>query len=780
MRLCISSDLMLWICLTVGIVINYSGQLVLATATANAGYVDNGDTKVCIGTKSRLSVPSNKTHHYRNLRDRYTNCTYVDGNLELTWLHDPNLDLSFLANIREITGYILISHVDVTKVVFPKLQIIRGRTLFSLNENDGKYALFAAYSKMHTLEMPELREILAGWVGFINNYNLCHTRTIVWREILSDPNNSYNYTYNFTASERTCPNCDDSCQQDACWGEGPQNCQKFSKITCAPQCSQGRCFGPGPRDCCHLFCAGGCTGPTQKDCIACKNFFDDGVCKEECPPMRKYNPSKYALEANPEGKYAYGATCVRECPGHLLKDNGACVRSCPSDKMAKDGECVACNGPCPKTCPGVNVLHSGNIDSFKNCTVIEGNIRVLDQTFSGFQDISDSYRLGARYLPMHPDRLNVFSTVKEITGYLNIEGVHEHFTNLSYFRNLEVIHGRSLIESYFAALSIVKSSVSSLELHSLKRINSGNIVIQHNKNLCFVTNILWSNVQHSNEQKQFINENLNASECQKLGLVCSDQCNSDGCWGSGPDQCLNCKSFNYSGTCYADCRNQGYLKPLMNKAVCRKCHPRCELCTNYGFHEQMCSKCVGYKKAEQCEDECPGDHYADEEKRECFKCHAECKGCTGPGADDCLACVNFKLFNESEVYDNSTLFNCTSKCPREQPHINYQSMHIGPHCVSTPPRNSKLSANVNINMIIIIVVPVSVDNPEYLLNALSGADAPIPTQTIGIPVAGVPSTLEVKVPGSESTSSDHEYYNDTQRELQPLQLLRSRNTETRV
>lgn len=75
---------------------------------------------VCIGTKSRMSVPSNREHHYRNLRDRYTNCTYVDGNLELTWLQDPNLDLSFLANIREVTGYILISHVDVTKVVFPK------------------------------------------------------------------------------------------------------------------------------------------------------------------------------------------------------------------------------------------------------------------------------------------------------------------------------------------------------------------------------------------------------------------------------------------------------------------------------------------------------------------------------------------------------------------------------------------------------------------------------------------------------------------------------------
>lgn len=44
----------------------------------------------------------------------------MDGNLELTWLPNENLDLSFLDNIREVTGYILISHVDVKKVVFPK------------------------------------------------------------------------------------------------------------------------------------------------------------------------------------------------------------------------------------------------------------------------------------------------------------------------------------------------------------------------------------------------------------------------------------------------------------------------------------------------------------------------------------------------------------------------------------------------------------------------------------------------------------------------------------
>ena len=51
-----------------------------------------------------MSVPGNRTTHYQNLRDRYTNCTYVDGNLELTWLQDDSLDLSFLKYIREVSS----------------------------------------------------------------------------------------------------------------------------------------------------------------------------------------------------------------------------------------------------------------------------------------------------------------------------------------------------------------------------------------------------------------------------------------------------------------------------------------------------------------------------------------------------------------------------------------------------------------------------------------------------------------------------------------------------
>jgi len=89
--------------------------------------------------------------------DRYTNCTYVDGNLELTWLQDEHLDLSFLQHIREVTGYVLITHVDVSKIVLPRLQIIRGRTQFKLTVKEEEFSLLVMLSKMNNLELPALR-----------------------------------------------------------------------------------------------------------------------------------------------------------------------------------------------------------------------------------------------------------------------------------------------------------------------------------------------------------------------------------------------------------------------------------------------------------------------------------------------------------------------------------------------------------------------------------------------------------------------------------------------
>ncbi len=70
------------------------------------------------------------------------------------------MDLSFLQHIREVTGYVLISHVDVQRIVLGSLQVIRGRTLFRLNVHDDEFALMVTLSRMNNLELPALRGIL--------------------------------------------------------------------------------------------------------------------------------------------------------------------------------------------------------------------------------------------------------------------------------------------------------------------------------------------------------------------------------------------------------------------------------------------------------------------------------------------------------------------------------------------------------------------------------------------------------------------------------------------
>jgi len=35
--------------------------------------------------------------------------------------------------------------------------------------------------------------------------------------------------------------------------------------------------------CCHAYCTGGCTGPTNRDCIACRYYNNNGACVARCP-----------------------------------------------------------------------------------------------------------------------------------------------------------------------------------------------------------------------------------------------------------------------------------------------------------------------------------------------------------------------------------------------------------------------------------------------------------------------------------------------------------------
>ena len=222
-------------------------------------------------------------------------------------------------------------------------------------------------------------------------------------------------------------------------------------------------------------------------------------------------------------------------------------------KKSVNGECVLCDGPCPKTCQGVDIVHAGNIESFKNCTVIEGSIAIVDHSFAGFQQIYRNFTFGPRYPRMHPDRLEVFSTLREITGFFTVEASHPDFKNLSYFRNLETIGGNQLT-TYFSALFIYKTSLHSLNLHSLKTVSTGSVTALGNRELCFEESVNWTKIMKSQNKHGFLSEdNRPWEQCKESGLLCSAQCSEEGCWGIGPKECLSCAHFQLDETCVESC-----------------------------------------------------------------------------------------------------------------------------------------------------------------------------------------------------------------------------------
>lgn len=82
------------------------------------------------------------------------------------------MNLSFLQHIREVTGYVLISHVNISRLVLPNLQIIRGRTVFKLTVRDEEFSLLVTHSYMDSLELPALRGEYFNHKGLVNSLNI--------------------------------------------------------------------------------------------------------------------------------------------------------------------------------------------------------------------------------------------------------------------------------------------------------------------------------------------------------------------------------------------------------------------------------------------------------------------------------------------------------------------------------------------------------------------------------------------------------------------------------
>ncbi|XP_032906398.1 epidermal growth factor receptor isoform X1 [Amblyraja radiata] len=606
--------------------------------------------EVCSGSENKLTILSNVKDHYHNLRKTYNACEVVMGNLEITFL-EPHHDVSFLQSIQEVSGYVLIALNNISRIPLQNLRIIRGHRLY-----EDKFALviLSNYKRkrigLTELHLQNLTEILSGTVKIMSNPQLCYLQTIHWDDILDNASAS-NMATHFT--EKICPKCHLKCQNEACWGPGVVNCQKFTKKICADQCS-GRCMGPQPSDCCHIQCAAGCTGPREHDCLACRKFSDGDTCKESCPHLFVYNTIKFQMERNPNGKYSFGSSCVEKCPhNYAVTDHGSCVRACSpgtyevdEDKIRK---CKRCEGPCPKDCSGLGVpplkdvmsINSTNIDSFKNCTKINGNVVILEVTFNG-----DSYSKAA---PLLLEKLEVFRTVREITGYFLIQSWPANYTDLQVFENLEIIRGRTLHHSH-VSFAVVNLGISSLGLRSLKEISDGYVRIINNTKLCYVQTLNWLQLFKSTKQSHFITKSKPDTECTAQSKVCSPLCSVHGCWGPGPLQCFSCRNYTRDRTCVEKCDVfEGKVREYVEGSRCFQCDAQCKpqngskTCSDSG--NRNCTECANFKDGLHCVKSCPsgisGENniliwkYSDENKL-CQPCHPNCtQGCKGPELQDC-------------------------------------------------------------------------------------------------------------------------------------------------
>ncbi|KAL7853051.1 hypothetical protein SRHO_G00188360 [Serrasalmus rhombeus] len=457
-----------------------------------------------------------------------------------------------LSSIREVTGYVLVALNQFDYLPLENLRIIRGTKLY-----EGRYALaiFLNYRRdgyfgLRQLGLKNLTEILNGGVYVDQNKFLCHADTIHWQDIVKNPR----------AELLVVPSNNSGSSLEEITDDGE----------CAPQA--GDVIDP-------VMDAAGVTKKTSAR-PACTNFNDSGACVTQCPQPFVYNPTTFQLEHNPKAKYTYGAFCVKKCPHNFVVDHSSCVRACPSNKMEVEENriklCIPCTDICPKVCDGIGTgslqmaqtVDSSNIDKFVNCTKINGNLIFLITGIKG-----DMYHgIGA----LDPERLNVFRTVKEITGFLNIQSWPENMTDLGVFSNLATIGGRSLY-SGISLLILKQRWITSLQFQSLQEISAGNVYITNNSQLCYYNTVNWTGLFRTSGQRALIKSNKDPRECTHERMVCDKLCSEAGCWGPGPDQCLSCRFYSRGRTCVKSCSlYSGEVREFVNGSVCVECDSQCE------------------------------------------------------------------------------------------------------------------------------------------------------------------------------------------------------------
>ncbi|ESO04704.1 hypothetical protein HELRODRAFT_119222, partial [Helobdella robusta] len=617
----------------------------------------------CPGTTYRHAYEAHHKNYYEFLKQRYTNCNIVDGNLEINFLvkrqdgyqedEEAGFDLGFLKDIKEVTGYVMIQYNEIFHLNLSSLLLIRGQQLcncfvVSVSSFVNNCSLFIPVIIMAHLSFSNCPEISRGDVMIYNNGALRFVDTVNWVDVLSDGSSRVFMSRNNAICELGChpscechPSCADLTGQPYCWGPGPEMCHRLTKVHC--ECDN-RCEPNSTVRCCSKECAAGCSGSSRK-CLACKNFYNDGVCEENCPVQHIYDSPQYKTLENPKHKYAYGSTCVKPCPNHLLMDKQACVKHCAANSMIVGDSCVECGSDGQKPClvEGVAV----NASSFIGCQVVDGNLMFDDFTWNGDVYLNLCHKL---FLSHVSEEWKYLESVEEVTGFVRMHFRTSNYESLSFLKNLKTIRG-VFLDELGHSLGIAATNFTSLGLDSLTAIKYGNVKISRNKKMCYVQSINWSAILKSPDDQRVIIGNNN-NNCESEGKLCHPECSDDGCWGPGDHQCISCRNFKFQNKCVLSCQSIP-LAYASSNTTCSLCHEQC-LDTCDGPGAENCTTCRFVRDRDTCTTSCPKTKYTDKNNH-CQNCHKNCGeyGCTGPlnniGANACNSCdlVSFEKVGDS-------------------------------------------------------------------------------------------------------------------------------------
>lgn len=432
--------------------------------------------------------------------ERLKDCVVVEGFVHIL-LIDKYTEASFenytFPLLTEITEYLLLFRVNGLRTLqklFPNLTVIRGKKLVT------NYAI-VIYELMHIEEvgLSSLMYIQRGGVRIEKNPKLCFANTVDWdaiapqSEIYIKDNQKDDVCpicpaetdERVNGTRKQCPNAtkglttqlavtsgDSKMAKKLCWNS--KHCQNKCPKHCNGTYS---CNADG--QCCDESCIGGCEPGNPTACRVCRSFSIDPAgdrrCLTKCP-ANLYDHHFRCLTA--EQCYALKRP-ISEDTGEnkaafpFIPHNGSCTMDCPVlyevDVVNGRRVCKKCEkGGCLKKCRGASIDNIQQVQTLKDCEIIEGSLTIQLRSRGGENIVKEL----EEYL----------RTITEITGFLKVIRSYP-LLSLGFFKNLKKIGGTESKISNASLYVVENQNLQELFDHDVE-IGEGKLFFYNNPMLC--------------------------------------------------------------------------------------------------------------------------------------------------------------------------------------------------------------------------------------------------------------------------------------------------------